>query len=223
MVLDTVIPSQLPDDVQQLLHRCFDHKSCVRPSFSDIHRVFEKDWENVKAPPPSYVLFAEAGSEKEICSKDASPGIEPEIASSDSAQAQCWQALGRESIKSTCDDIIPASQLVNQVFQNALREIKDSKTGSKASGNLSLAAPKTFATESSATKDETVKLMTFDKQMVEMPYDLAKRSLTLCWQIQLLEQEQGQDPSGPDSMIISLNDPSCTRSMIAKVHEITCL
>ena len=171
----------------------------------------------MKAPPPSYVLFAEAGAEKEICSKDAFRGIEPEIAWSGSAQAQCWQALGRESINSTCDDIIPASQLVNQVFRNALREIKESKNGSKASGNLSLAAPKTFATESNATKDETVKLKTFDKQMVEMPYDLAKRSLTLCWQIQLLEQEQGQDPSGPDSMIISLNDPSCTLLMITKV------
>ena len=189
VLLQTVVPPQLPDDVQKLLRQCFDHNSCDRPSFSDIYRVFDSEWAN-----------------------------QPHIALCSSTQVSFTPALEMQDSTRTSDDVVPASQLVNQVFRNALREIKERKYGSEACANVLSGEQVTLTSESKAARDKTVKLKTYDNQMVEMAYDLAKRSLTLCWQIQLLEQEHGQDaPAGRDSMIITLNDPSCTLSMVTNV------
>jgi len=61
-------------------------------------------------------------------------------------------------------------------------------------------------------KDKTVRLCTYDQQIVDIPCSVAKRSVTLRWQMGLQEEEN-------TSLPISLEDPSCTATMIHKVFN----
>ena len=187
------IPKELPRAVQQLLQECFDHNSNLRPSFAEIRSVFDQEWKIENAPLADAALL-----------------VEPQSTMCRGADAYCLKTLVEEKAGDTQGEHIPASQLVNQVFRNALREVKDRKCGSDGSQQV----PTRTKVGTCASGGEVVRLQTYDKHMLEMPYGVAKRSCTLCWQLQL--QEQAGGTGGTDSFI-TLNDPSCTLSMISKV------
>ena len=176
--------------MQKLLKECFDHTSHLRPSFSEIYECLRQNWEAENAGPLK---------------------VEPELSFTErGADAYCKRTLAEEGNGNTPGDSahnIPASQLVNEVFRNALREAKDQRSSTRTPAATAM------------TKRETVRLRTYDNKTIEMPYEVAMRSCTLCWQLQLQEQELGQSSmsAAKESRIIVLNDPSCTLLMISKV------
>jgi hypothetical protein len=114
------------------------------------------------------------------------------------ADAYCTKTLDEETNK---NENRPA-----QVFRNAPREVKKQPDSKHVSEHLSHPA-QMQERKFSAFKGETVRLMTYDKKIVEIPVAVAERSCTLCRQAHL--QEQGQ--------VIALNDPNCTLKIISKV------
>ena len=175
------IPKELCPAVQQMLRKCFEHDSTLRPTFSEIYNVLDQNWTNMNAPmlPPRPAALAQA--------------------SEGSRESDLTEAV----VAGTHSDTKSTTAL-NPLPGSAHKEF-----------TYSLECPQPLVSSPPAAKEMTVRVMTYDRQILEFPLSVAKRSATLQWQMEQKGQQQEGNGLLPDP--ITLEDPSCTLAMISKV------